>query len=157
MFTAFPTWKWCEMHNQSGLPVYRYFFKHPRPAMSEAMAGKEAGLAGGVKDKDPDAKPIDPRIKIGAVHSADIEYAMGTLDTNIFYAWNADDKAVEQTFMHAYINFVKTGDPNGEGVPEWSSLTGQAVAPVMQIDVESQQVADSALEARYKLMDEILK
>lgn len=157
MFTGFPTWKWCDMHNQSGLPVYRYFFKHPRPAMSEAMAGKEAGLAGGVKEKDPDAKPIDPRIKIGAVHSADIEYAMGTLDTNIFYAWNADDKKVEQTFMHAYINFVKTGDPNGEGVPEWSSLSGQAVAPVMQIDVESKQVADSALEARYKLMDEILK
>lgn len=157
MFTAFPTWKWCEMHKQSGLPVYRYFYKHPRPEMVEAMAGKEAGLAGGVKDKDPNAKPADPRLKKGAVHSADIEYAMGNLATNLVYAWTAEDKAVEQTFMHAYINFVKMGNPNGEGVPEWSALNGQDVAPVMQIDVVSQQVADSALEARYQLMDEIMK
>lgn len=155
MFTAFPTWKWCELHKASNLPVYRYFYKHPRPAM--VNDNLEAGLAGGVKEKDPNAKPVDPRIKVGAVHSADIEYAMGNLDTNKVFAWNEDDKKVEQTFMHAYINFVKTGNPNGEGVPEWHSITGQEVAPVMQIDVESQEVANPELEARYKLLDEVME
>lgn len=161
LFTAFPTWKWAELHKVSGQPVYRYFFTHPRPQMVAAMQNMEAGLAGGVKEKDPNA-PAKPavdmsKVKNGAVHSADIEYAMGNLDTNKIYEWNADDKKVEQTFMHAYINFVKTGNPNGEGVPEWHSLTGAEVAPVMQIDIESKEVADSAKEARYQLLDEVLK
>lgn len=161
LFTGFPTWKWAEYHKVSGQPVYRYFFAHPRPQMSAAMAGKEAALAGGVKEKDPNAPQPKPellaKLKNGAVHSADIEYAMGNLDTNIFYDWNADDKKVEQTFMHAYINFVKTGNPNGEGVPEWHSITGAEVAPVMIIDTESKEVADADLEARYQLLDSVLK
>ena len=158
LFTAFPTWKWAELHKQSGQPTYRYFFKHPRPEMVEAMAGMEAGLAGGVKEKDKNApaEVVDPRIKKGAVHSADIEYAMGNLSTNLVYAWNDDDRKVEQTFMHIYINFVKTGNPNGEGVPEWRAFNGEEVAPVMQIDVESREVQDSTLEARYRVLDEVL-
>lgn len=156
LFTAFPTWKWCEMHKASGQPVYRYFFSHPRPEMVESMKDMEAGLAGGVKKKDPNAKPVDPRIKVGAVHSADIEYAMGNLSTNLVYQWNEDDRKVEQTFMHAYINFVKTGNPNGEGVPEWHPLNGADVAPVMQIDVESSEKADAALELRYQTLDKAL-
>lgn len=157
MFTAFPTWKWCELHKASGQPVYRYFYVHPRPSMVEAMKDMEAGLAGGVKKKDPNAKPVDPRVKVGAVHSADIEYAMGNLATNLVYAWTEDDKKVEQTFMHAYINFVKTGNPNGECVPEWHSITGQEVAPVMQIDVESHEVVNPVLESRYQLLDRVLE
>lgn len=157
MFTAFPTWKWCEMHKQSGCPVYRYFFSHPRPEMVAAMANKEAGLAGGVKDKDPNAAPVDPRVKKGAVHSADIEYAMGNLATNLVYEWTAEDKQVEQTFMHIYINFVKTGNPNGESVPEWHALNDAEVAPVMLIDVESGEKADAELEKRYQTLDAVLK
>lgn len=154
MFTAFPTWKWCEMHKLSGQPVYRYFFSRPRPAMVAAMEGKEAGLAGGVKDKDPNAAPVDPRVKNGAVHSADIEYAMGNLATNLVYDWTPEDKQVEQTFMHIYINFVKTGNPNGEGVPEWHVLGDES--PVMQIDVESREVFDAELENRYRTLDRAL-
>lgn len=161
LFTAFPTWKWAELHKVSGQPVYRYFFAHPRPQMVESMRNMEAGLAGGVKEKDPNAPQqsaeLLAKVKNGAVHSADIEYAMGNLATNLVYEWNADDKKVEQTFMHAYINFVKTGNPNGEGVPEWHSMTGAEVAPVMIIDTESKEVADAELEARYRLLDEVLK
>lgn len=159
MFTAFPTWKWCELHKASGQPVYRYFFTHPRPAMVESMQDMEAGLAGGVKKKSADSKAPDPRLKKGANHSADIEYAMGNLATNLVYAWNDDDRKVEQTFMHAYINFVKTGNPNGDCVPAWPSITGweDDATPVMQIDVESQLQGNPTLESRYQLLDRLIQ
>ncbi len=159
LFTAFPTWKWAELHKASGQPVYRYKYNHPRPAM--AIAGKVAGLAGGVKDADDEdaiGAPAAPENQIaGAVHSADIEYAMGNLATNKVFAWNEDDYKVQETFMNFYINFISTFNPNGEGLPTWNTINDKEVAPVMQIDVVSEEKADAQLEAAYKLLDEILQ
>ena len=159
LFTAFPTWKWAELHKASGQPIYRYKYNHARPAM--AIEGKVAGLAGGLKDADDEdavAAPEAPENAItGAVHSADIEYAMGNLATNTAFAWNEDDYKVQNTFMNYYINFIKYFNPNGEGLAPWTSMTESEVAPVMQIDVVSGEKVDDQLEAAYKLLDEILK
>ena len=158
LFTGFPTWKWAEEHAKSDQPVYRYFYTHPRPEMTAKYNGMEAALAGGVKKKDDKSATAAPTARImGAVHSADIEYAMGNLATNDVFAWNDDDYKVQETFMNVYINFIKTGNPNGPGIPEWKPINGEAVAPVLQIDVESKVVADENLEARYKLLDDILE
>lgn len=158
LFTAFPTWKWCEEHAKSGQPVYRYFYTHPRPEMTEKYAGMEAALAGGVKKKDNKSAAAAPvALPKGAVHSADIEYAMGNLATNDVFAWTADDYKVQQNFMNIYINFIRTGNPNGPGLPEWKPVTGKEVAPVMQIDADCKVVADPKLEARYKLLDDIFE
>lgn len=158
LFTAYPTWKWCEEHAKSGQPVYRYFYTHPRPEMTAAYADKEPALAGGVKDKSDKNSVAAPTAMLkGAVHSADIEYAMGNLATNGVFAWNADDYKVQENFMNIYINFIKTGNPNGPSVPAWNPINGEAVAPVMQIDVDCKVVFDSELERRYKLLEEIFK
>lgn len=154
LFTGYVTWRWCDLHAQSGQPVYRYKYLHARPAM--AIEGKEAGLAGGVKDKDPNAE-VEPEVPAGAVHSADIEYAMGNLATNLVYAWQPEDYAISALFMNYYANFVKTGNPNAEGLPEWPAINGAEVAPVMQIDVESQAVASEELEKRYKLLQYVFE
>lgn len=95
-------------------------------------------------------------LSMGAVHSADIEYAMGNLATNTAFAWNEDGYKVQHTFMNYYINFIKYLNPNGEGLPAWSAINGQNVAPVMQIDVVSGEKADANLEKAYQLLDEIL-
>ena len=150
IFIAYSTWKWMNVQQQTCTkPVYRYIFCRPRPDM--VMKNKEAGLAGGVQDKKSDA-PAAPKIP-GAIHSADIEYEMGNLSTNNVFAWNADDYAISNIFESYYANFIKTGNPNGLGLPEWTPINGQAVAPVMQIDVNTHLKADPQMESRYQLIE----
>lgn len=150
LFIAYSTWKWIDMLKQTGTqPVYRYIYCHPRPDM--VLKDKAAGLAGGVQDKKENV--ATPKIP-GAIHSSDIEYAMGNLSTNTVFAWNADDYAISDIFESFYANFIKTGNPNGLGLPEWTPINGQAVDPVMQIDTNTYQKIDSNMEMRYKTIDE---
>lgn len=158
LFTGFPTWKVCDYHvKTSSQPVYRYHYMHPRPQVSDKMGDKVAALAGGVREKTAEEKAAAPKPMVapGAVHSADIEYAMGTLDTNEFYDWQPEDYAISRLFLSYYANFCKTGNPNGEGLPEWSSITKEncGAAPVMIIDVESKEVASAQKENAYRTLE----
>ena len=160
LFTGFPTWKVCDYHAKSGLPVYRYHYMHPRPQQSEKMGDKVAALAGGVREKTAEEKKAQqPQIAPGAVHSADIEYAMGTLDTNEYYDWTDDDRAISKLFLTYYANFCKTGNPNGEGLPQWTAITKENLdaAPVMKIDVESAEVASPERENAYRTLEKFYK
>jgi para-nitrobenzyl esterase len=158
LFTGFPTWKVCDYHvKTSSQPVYRYHYMHPRPQVSDKMGDKVAALAGGVREKTAEEKAAAPKPMVapGAVHSADIEYAMGTLDTNEFYDWQPEDYAISRLFLSYYANFCKTGNPNGEGLPAWSSITKEncSAAPVMIIDVESKEVASAQKENAYRTLE----
>ena len=156
LFTGFPTWKVCDYHAKSGLPVYRYHYMHPRPQQSEKMGDKVAALAGGVREKtEEEKKAQQPQIAPGAVHSADIEYAMGTLDTNEYYDWQDEDYAISKLFLTYYANFCKTGNPNGQGLPKWTAITKENLdaAPVMKIDVESKEVASPERENAYRTLE----
>lgn len=62
---------------------------------------------------------------------------------------------VSDIFSQYYVNFVKTGNPNGLGLPEWPATNGKAVAPVMQIDVETKVKADAQMEKKYEFIDKI--
>jgi len=162
LFTGFPTWKACDYHAKSGLPVYRYHYMHPRPQVSTKMGDKVAALAGGVREKTADEKKAEtrqPAIAPGAVHSADIEYAMGTLDTNEFYDWQDEDYAISKLFLTYYANFCKTGNPNGEGLPRWTAITKENLdtAPVMKIDVESKEVVSSEREKAYRTLEKFYR
>ena len=158
LFTGFPTWKVCDYHvKTSSQPVYRYHYMHPRPQVSAKMGDKVAALAGGVREKTVEEKAAAPKPMVapGAVHSADIEYAMGTLDTNEFYDWQPEDYAISKLFLSYYANFCKNGNPNGEGLPAWSSITKENcnAAPVMIIDVESKEVASAQKENAYRTLE----
>ncbi len=95
-FIAYSTWKWFSLQNKTGgKPVYRYYYAHPRPAMNASMGNAVAGLAGGViTGREAAANPRPPAR--GAVHSAEIEYAMGNLATNKVYAWTPDDFSISE-------------------------------------------------------------
>ena len=163
LFTGFPTWKVCDYHARtSSQPVYRYHYMHPRPQVSEKMGDMTGGLAGGVREKTAEEKKAaaqQPAIAPGAVHSADIEYAMGTLDTNEFYDWQEEDYAISKLFLTYYANFCKTGNPNGEGLPQWTAITKDNLdsAPVMKIDVNSAEVSSPEKENAYRTLEKFYR
>ena len=134
-FIAFGTWKWEELQARTGgRPVYRYFFTHPRPA-----------------PRVPGPQP-PPR---GAVHSAEIEYALGNLATNAVYAWTTEDYRVSQIMEGYFANFVKAGDPNGPGLPQWPAWSpGGAPGPIMVLDVNARAEPEVRRDA-YLFLDAI--
>jgi para-nitrobenzyl esterase len=73
----------------------------------------------------------------GAVHSAEIEYVMGNLPTNRVYDWQPEDYKVSNIFQEFVANFVKSGDPNGMGLPVWIPLNQGEIRHVMHIDVNT--------------------
>ena len=156
LFLAYSTWRWGNIHNAtSGQPVYRYLYSRERPKMM--IEGKVAGLAGGVKDKTEAEEVVENKIPEihGAVHSADIEYAMGNLPTNRVYDWQPEDYIVSDIFMGYYANFVKTGNPNGIGLPQWLPLDNSDSPGFMVIDVKTRMEKDAGAERRYRRMNEI--
>ncbi|MFV8342463.1 carboxylesterase/lipase family protein [Flavobacterium sp. XS2P39] len=148
-FIAYSTWKWFDLHRKNSTqPVYRYYYVHPRPEMRDNSL--EAGLAGGVIKKDKNI-PQAPKPK-GAVHSAEIEYAMGNLATNKDYNWTEDDFKVSDTMMNFFANFIKTGNPNGDKLPVWSIAKNEEKPEIMIIDVNSKSKR-AENDARYLFLE----
>ncbi|MCX2741695.1 carboxylesterase/lipase family protein [Pontibacter anaerobius] len=153
-FIAYSTWKWMDLHSQTaGKPVYRYLYERPRPPMVPEMGNASSGLAGGVvKENDPNAIKM-PQAR-GAVHSAEIEYALGNLASNKVYAWTQEDYKVSEVMQSYFANFIKTGDPNGKGLPTWPAANKGDKVQIMHIDVKSEAKPEQH-RARYELLDKM--
>jgi para-nitrobenzyl esterase len=149
-FIAFSTWKWAdEQIKTGGKPVYRYLYERARPAMRPELGNATPGLAGGVQKGS--SGPKMPAAK-GAVHSAEIEYAMGNLASNKIYDWTADDYKVSKIMQEYFANFIKKGNPNGAGLPNWPAATSTNNVPVMHINVETRAIPEQN-RSRYLFMD----
>ena len=75
---------------------------------------------------------------MGAFHGAEIPYTFGNLDRMQGFGhpldYTEEDTALSK-LMHAYwVNFIKNGDPNGEGLPAWP---GKEAGGHMQFDLQS--------------------
>jgi para-nitrobenzyl esterase len=150
-FIGFSTWKWLDGHAKtSGKPVYRYLYARPRPAPVEA--GVTANLAGGVTRGAANTPPPPPAR--GAVHSAEIEYAMGNLALNKVFAWTDDDRKVSQTMQAYFENFIKTGNPNGQGVPNWPMGAVDASGNAQRIRIDVETKAEPEPRSRYLFQDQ---
>ena len=103
-FTALSTWRWAQLAGRSGGKPV-FVYLYTRS-----------------------------RGSTGAVHSAEIEYALGNLQTNHVYAWTADDSAVSEAMQAYFAAFIKTGHPGVPGLPAWPA-NNTASRPVMVIDV----------------------
>ena len=127
-FIAYSTWRWADLQGRTGgKPVYRYFYERPRPA-TVAEVGR-APKAEGRQRSDGAAK--------GAVHSAEIEYAMGNLSTNKVFKWTEADYAVSAVLQGYFVNFIKNGDPNGSGLPHWPVANQGSGVSVQHIGVKT--------------------
>jgi para-nitrobenzyl esterase len=145
-FIGFSTWRFMEGHRKtSGQPVYRYYYVHPRPKFlgsspeSPAPGGSSAAAA----------PPPPPR---GAVHSAEIEYAMGNLAGNPHFEWGPADEKVSEVMQDYFANFIRTGNPNGPDLPIWPAYDEKGEFPVMRLDVESRAEPERT-RPRYLFLD----
>jgi len=142
-FIAYSTWKWMDLSTKTGgRPTYYYYYAYyarPRPPMRPEMANAQQQTAA-------NPRPA-PR---GAVHSAEIEYAMGNLNSNKVYAWTPEDYKVSKVIQEYFANFIKTGNPNGKGLPNWPQFGANQR---MIIDVNTRAEADK-VRARYEFLDQ---
>lgn len=86
------TMSWAEAQKRLGRPVWLYDFRRQLP-------GDEAG----------------------AFHSSELWYMFGTLD-RCWRPMTAGDHALSERMLDYWTNFMKTGDPNGEGLPRWEAF-----------------------------------
>ena len=95
------TWAWAEAQRERGhSALFRYCFDHA-PKTQEGFFPKDA--------KNP-----------GAFHSCELPYVF---DVPGALGWEVDaaDKAVAKMMAGYWVNFVKTGNPNGEDQAAWPS------------------------------------
>ena len=123
-FIAYSTWKWIDLHDQDRQQAGLSLSVCAAAAADDAAMGNATAGPRRRRDRRSEWRPPAPPAR-GAVHSAEIEYAMGNLDTNKVYAWTPDDYKVSETMQDYFANFVKTGDPNGAGLPKWPASTDQ--------------------------------
>jgi para-nitrobenzyl esterase len=148
---AYNMWRLGEGHRQSsGKPVYRFFYSRPRPKFL-GRADQTPGTAGGIITNS--GASATPRWR-GAVHSAEIEYALGNLATNKHYAWEPADYKLSEVMETYFANFVKNGDPNGSGLPKWPAYSPGEGFQVMNLNVDPCAVPEA--RSRYQMLDEIL-
>ena len=91
--------------------------------------------------------PVENSEKYGAFHAGEIGYIFGNLD--LFGANpTAEDHAFSELMATIWTQFAKTGNPNGEGLPQWPAYSSANEA-YMELGVNT----GSKAELRIRQMD----
>lgn len=90
-------------------------------------------------------------------HTSEIAYVFDNLELAkaLVGTVDADDQALADVVSTAWANFARTGNPNGEGVPEWPQWTAEEHA-VMVLDADP-EVAVDPFSARLAILGAALK
>jgi para-nitrobenzyl esterase len=116
---------WAALQAQNGkAPAYAYWFHRPTAA-------------------DPD----------GSGHGSEVPLVFANEDHRAGRpAWTDADKALSKELQGYWINFAKSGDPNGAGLPRWPKFQ-PAKATVMELGKDNKPIA-VPVEGRLKALDD---
>jgi para-nitrobenzyl esterase len=117
-----PNYTWASHPSQQRQPVYVYRFTRAVPARGTYAA-------------------------YGAFHTGEVAYAYDNLrfiDRDL-RPLNATDEALARTMTAYWTNFIKTGTPNGPGLPDWPRYTTKT-RQIMELGdrVRAQPLPDAA-------------
>jgi len=88
-------WTWAKLQSQHGKgKVYAYYFDRPTA-------------------QNPD----------GSGHGSEVALVFANPDARRA-AWTDEDKAISKEMQGYWVNFAKTLDPNGPGLPKWPAFSG---------------------------------
>jgi len=88
-------------------------------------------------------EPMKERMKYGAGHGSEVGYVFNNLDAR----WGnpettPEDKKVAELMNGYWVNFAKTGNPNGEGLPNWPVYTKNE-GEILDIQLDGEAVGKS--------------
>jgi carboxylesterase 2 len=132
------TWTWSGLWATAKTsPVYNYYWDHAPPGQTQ-----------------------------GAHHESEINYVMNNLyDTDL--PWTAEDYAIAKKMVTYWVNFIKTGNPNGNNLTQWDPVVnssavvqrvgdGWEALPIASIEAQIQVVKDwFATLTAYRILMEL--
>ena len=131
-FIVHGTWKWIEMQAKAGAPIYRFQFDREVPI--------------------PDARKSAGVETLGAVHASELEYVFETF-AHKKADWQPEDEALGQKMNAYWANFIKTGNPNGPGLPNWPEFGKSQEQMHFNAQIRSQPEMD---RARHVFLDSVI-
>ena len=88
-------------------------------------------------DRHPPGHDSD---RYGAYHSAELVYVFDNLNS-VKRPWTETDRRLAKTMSSYWVNFARTGDPNGAGLPHWPAF---GMTPDRGIELGAQVKAGNA-------------
>ena len=120
-----PHYDWSNLAINNGEPVYRYQFT------------KENGYN-------------------GSYHSGELIYCYGNIEKSGHdFAYNESDYKLSEIMSNYWVNFVKTGNPNSESLPNWEPYV-PGIEKVMELGSNVGMINEKYVEL-YKLLEDYQK
>jgi para-nitrobenzyl esterase len=92
----------------------------------------------------------------GAFHTGEVPYVMNTLEMCQGRDFTDVDRRIADTMSSYWVNFIRTGDPNGKGLPHWPSVEEKSEM-TMELGDKNEPIPIAGSKEKRELLEKILR